>query len=558
MAPSRQVCAILAMGLAAASGTSSADFLERVKHGQVPKSDLEIVLAQHKEDVSWSNEYSSVRTLYCKGGDSCSSDAVKLPNEGREGHTFLHHIVNNYDKLAKWTVFSQAGKPSEGYFGQDIGGGHLLTGSKFEDYLIQSQSGSDSHFMFSSKLHFPSLRHSFRSSFRTMKDQITPRVAGMSHTCPSKGADSWGPFSEVQPLRRFISEKCGLEEAGLEDSLRAFWDDYVQLPRPKHGIVHYVQGARFAASRERIQQRSHGFYEQLLQAVSGEEDPCLNYLLEWTWNYIIGAPSGAPCALEGADEAVASASTVHLRSLASVSKGVSGVSGVGGKDTTTTTESPVVTTTTKDIVVVVKNTTTTESPVVTTTTLETVETTTTLESSMGNTTGKAVEIKGSMTLAVADADAFVNDPSASTKVAEGIAEALKCSASWVEVELSVVGAASRRLGAGRRMSTDSQVKVDYTVTVPSDNTDVAMSGESLMSEMSFDVGSAMSALLAEKISAKTGVTVEVVKVGAPTMEAKPDATTTTEAIQELPGSGASRQFATFSVAIALLAMLLAQ
>jgi len=30
-----------------------------------------------------------------------------LPNIGREGHTYLHHIVHNYDSLANFTLFSQ-------------------------------------------------------------------------------------------------------------------------------------------------------------------------------------------------------------------------------------------------------------------------------------------------------------------------------------------------------------------------------------------------------------------------------------------------------------------
>ncbi|KAL3419573.1 hypothetical protein PVAG01_08071 [Phlyctema vagabunda] len=38
-----------------------------------------------------------------------ADQALKLPNLGREGGTYLHHIVNNWDRLAEQTMFIQAG-----------------------------------------------------------------------------------------------------------------------------------------------------------------------------------------------------------------------------------------------------------------------------------------------------------------------------------------------------------------------------------------------------------------------------------------------------------------
>jgi hypothetical protein len=34
-------------------------------------------------------------------------DVIHLPNIGREGHTFLHHIINNFHDLAEHTIFCQ-------------------------------------------------------------------------------------------------------------------------------------------------------------------------------------------------------------------------------------------------------------------------------------------------------------------------------------------------------------------------------------------------------------------------------------------------------------------
>jgi hypothetical protein len=75
----------------------------------------EIVIAHYKEDISWVPKTNWKVTVYNKHeGDNL------LPNVGREGHTYLHHIVTNYDKLADWTLFTQ-GSVSEhpGYNGDN-------------------------------------------------------------------------------------------------------------------------------------------------------------------------------------------------------------------------------------------------------------------------------------------------------------------------------------------------------------------------------------------------------------------------------------------------------
>jgi hypothetical protein len=74
---------------------------------------LELVVARYQEDLSWLRKRPATIavTIYDKSPDGSSgSDAIRLPNIGREAHTYLHHIVSRYDNLAEWTVFCQ-GKP---------------------------------------------------------------------------------------------------------------------------------------------------------------------------------------------------------------------------------------------------------------------------------------------------------------------------------------------------------------------------------------------------------------------------------------------------------------
>jgi len=71
----------------------------------------EIVVARYKENLDWLKKIKKSKdikiTVYNKGPDDISINAIKLPNIGRESHTYLYHIINNYDNLADQTIFCQ-------------------------------------------------------------------------------------------------------------------------------------------------------------------------------------------------------------------------------------------------------------------------------------------------------------------------------------------------------------------------------------------------------------------------------------------------------------------
>jgi hypothetical protein len=78
----------------------------------------EIVIARYNEDLSWlKNIPKTIKiTIYNKGINDIENmknlekikyNIIKLPNIGRESHTYLYHIINNYDNLADKTIFCQ-------------------------------------------------------------------------------------------------------------------------------------------------------------------------------------------------------------------------------------------------------------------------------------------------------------------------------------------------------------------------------------------------------------------------------------------------------------------
>ena len=67
---------------------------------------LHCVVARYNEDVEWTRLLPDV-FLYNKG-NPVSLPSIVLPNVGREGHTYYHHIVTHYDDLPDAIVFLQA------------------------------------------------------------------------------------------------------------------------------------------------------------------------------------------------------------------------------------------------------------------------------------------------------------------------------------------------------------------------------------------------------------------------------------------------------------------
>ena len=79
----------------------------------INNASLDIVVARYQEDISWIKNvpydlYDRV-FIYNKGDNTDfiidKSELIKLPNLGRESHTYLHHVIQNYDNLAKLTFF---------------------------------------------------------------------------------------------------------------------------------------------------------------------------------------------------------------------------------------------------------------------------------------------------------------------------------------------------------------------------------------------------------------------------------------------------------------------
>jgi hypothetical protein len=78
---------------------------------------IELVVARCGEDCAWLRNIPPqlAATIYDKSEAEPLASARRLPNVGREAHTYLFHLVERYDSLAPLTVFCQ-GKPFDHAF----------------------------------------------------------------------------------------------------------------------------------------------------------------------------------------------------------------------------------------------------------------------------------------------------------------------------------------------------------------------------------------------------------------------------------------------------------
>jgi hypothetical protein len=74
------------------------------------KKNYQIVVARYNENIEWLIPFKDITIIYNKGDKDLilnKFNTIYLDNIGRESHTYLYHIIANYDNLANKTIFFQ-------------------------------------------------------------------------------------------------------------------------------------------------------------------------------------------------------------------------------------------------------------------------------------------------------------------------------------------------------------------------------------------------------------------------------------------------------------------
>lgn len=206
---------------------------------------LELVVARYTEDLSWLRKVPKpVRvTVYDKSGDAIlQPGALPLPNEGREAHTYLHHLVSQYDSLSEWTIFCQ-GKPFDHAY--------------------------DFHHRLRAMVADPGLLADFQW------------IGHIIDTDDDQGQRLFTSWSKNDDGR-------GLDIAGFHRAL---------LDTPGPALYPFVLGAQFVVHRDVVRQRPVSFYEHALTLSTTFPDAAHCY--ERTWDRVFGQVGIDPAWLDG-------------------------------------------------------------------------------------------------------------------------------------------------------------------------------------------------------------------------------------------------------------------
>ena len=170
--------------------------------------EIGVVIARYNENVDWVKLIKHKVYLYNKGNNDISLEYLPLKNVGREAHTYLHHIVTNYDNLDEYTVFLQ-GNPTD---------------------------------------------HGFYDTFGTIENFNNVNfIAGFT------------PFLRHLENHRYLS--CPKHDCDLFH-LAAYHDIHL----PIQDVYEFVQGAQFAVKKDNILLRPKKVYEHLLNTSYNSDD----------------------------------------------------------------------------------------------------------------------------------------------------------------------------------------------------------------------------------------------------------------------------------------------
>lgn len=205
--------------------------LTNSKERKYTKKDIEIVVARYNENLNWLNHYFEFITVYNKGSSSPGDEDIKLDNVGRESHTYLTHIIDNWDNLSEKTFFCQ---------------GHINDHSTWPIYK----------YLFNN-------RH------------LNINLDCHQSTC----YQFWGHL--------IINNPKYLNSISYSPyTFGQWWDKFVKKPKPSPKDFKWGSGAIFSVSKSLIKQNSLKYYQNLRESLRNCQNPEEGHYFERSWFYI--------------------------------------------------------------------------------------------------------------------------------------------------------------------------------------------------------------------------------------------------------------------------------
>ena len=213
------------------------------------KKKIEIVVSRFNENIEWAIPYNDIVTIYNKGSDIDLdfTTIYSLENVGREGHTYLYHIIQNYDQLSEQILFLQ-GNPKDDTIRNEL-----------DDRWIENKWGDS-----------PSTAYN-------IEDYLFKKMFWVSNLRPS--------FLYCED----DFDKVMYTNIESDLTMKQYFEKYIQcdnlssIPTP----FYWFQKGQFICKREHILSNDISFYHRLIESINYTNNPIEGHYLERFWYYIL-------------------------------------------------------------------------------------------------------------------------------------------------------------------------------------------------------------------------------------------------------------------------------
>ncbi len=204
--------------------------------------DKALIISRYNEDLEWLKEYNKFKITVYNKGESLKNqlfyEVINLENKGRESHTWLYHIVNNYNSLDDINIFLQG---------------------RIDDLGCMAFKNPNEYCKNINKYGFKVKRYGLLGPFH------------------------WEDNIGIEKDRRY---KKNWEEGAISKSDLGF-RKFAKAIFPEIPLfVATSYGGCFAVKKESILQHNIIFYERLLDILSKSQNPIEGHYMERLWCYI--------------------------------------------------------------------------------------------------------------------------------------------------------------------------------------------------------------------------------------------------------------------------------
>lgn len=199
----------------------------------------QVVIARYNENLDWINQLNLPFVIYNKG-EITNLPSIQLQNIGREAHSYLYHIVNNYNNLADITYFIQ-GDPL--YHSPDL----------FERFFDYNEPTSLTY-------RYDELLPTKEFAKLDVEEIVNGKIVRYGDAI-FFGSDT---YKEI------------------EEDLTSIWNRIFLTEKPEKWLYGYA--AQWAVPKDFIQRRPIEDWEELLYAM--EENAISAWIMELLWYYL--------------------------------------------------------------------------------------------------------------------------------------------------------------------------------------------------------------------------------------------------------------------------------